>query len=241
MNPRAFARRTRLLLPLAAVSLAVGVAVLASAGGAAAFSNCNLGSTRLGVHASSSTSPPCETFSNTGSAQLLDITQGDFSQLVVNSDPVADLELRVNLDPPINCLYQNRVYQGLSGDQYNVIVNGGSTVNEPTLHITLSSAVSGGLQGAQLIIYRGLAQVCFGSPRPFIPKPGSPLLTTNDPGIGVQYVGLLPDCSAPAFKRPVGPCINSRSASQLPTPTGTTGVVNVFFTVPPGWDPRIHG
>lgn len=241
MNPRAFARRTRLLAPVAAAAIGVGLASLATAGSAAAFSNCDFGSPRGAIHASSSTSPPCETFSSTGSAQLLDITQGDFSQLVVNTDPVADLELRVNLDPPINCIYQNRVYQGLSGDQYNIIVNGGSTVNEPTLHIVLSTAVPGGLQGAQLIIYRGLAQVCFGSPRPFTTKPGSPLLTTNDPGIGVQYVGLLPDCSPPAFKRPIGPCVSNRTASQLPTPTGTTGVVNDFVTVPPGWDPRIHG
>ena len=241
MNLRAFARRTRLLAPVAAAAVGVGLASLATAGSAAAFSRCNSGSPRGAVHAASSTSPPCQVFSSTGSAQLLDITQGDFSQLVVNTDPVADLELRVNLDPPINCIYQDRVFQGLSGDQYNIIVNGGSMVNEPTLHATLSTAVPGGLQGAQLIIYRGQAQVCFASPRPFTPKPGSPLLTTNDPGFGVQYAALLPDCSSPSFKRPVGPCINSRSASQLPTPTGTTGVVNVAFTVPPGWDPRCHG
>ena len=36
---------------------------------------------------------------------------------------------------------QNRVYQGLSDDLYNIIVNGGSTVNEPTLNMALNTAV----------------------------------------------------------------------------------------------------
>ncbi|MGI8802933.1 MAG: hypothetical protein ACR2KV_12275 [Solirubrobacteraceae bacterium] len=184
-------------------------------------------------------SPPNESC-GFGTDTLNDIRAGDASELLVTSDPPAFLDLRVNLDAPITCSYLTRTYQGLSDDQYNVIVNNGSTVNEPTLHITLSTAVPVALAGAQLIIYRGKAQVCFGSPRPFTPRPGSPLRTTNDPGIGVQYVALLPDCSSLASRGRVGPCITRRTASLLPTPTGSTGVVNVFLDAPPGFDPRIH-
>lgn len=240
MKPTALTRRARRLLPLAAVLLGAAAANLLTAGSAAAFSNCSSDSFASAA-ATGGTSPPCESFGR-GSASLLDIRQGDFSEITVTaSDPNASLFLKVNEDPPITCTYHNGIYHGLSGDQYNVIVNGGSTVNEPTLDITLSTAVAGLLRGAQQTIALGQAQVCFGSPRPFTTKVGSTLTFTNDPGIGRQYVGLLPDCPTPAQRRAPGPCITGRTATQLPTPTGPTGVVNVFIVVPPGFDPRLHG
>jgi hypothetical protein len=237
VNLRVLARRTRRLLPLAVALLGVGATDLVLTGTAgAAQSNCFSDLAPTAPHAAGGNSGPCESF-GFGSASLLDIKLGDFSQLRVTSDPPANLDLRANLDPGITCFYQRRVYQGLSDDQYNIIVNGGDTTNEPTLHVTLSTAVAGGLSGAQLIIARGQAQVCFGSPRPFTPKPSSPEQFTNDPGIGPQYVALLPDC---AGLRVAGPCITGRTATQLPTPTGFTGVVNIFVVVPPGFDPRLH-
>ncbi len=236
---RALTRRSRRLLPLAAVLLGVAGAGLIPTASAAAQSNCGSGGAApRSAAAPPTTSPPNETC-GFQSATLNDIRSGDASELLVTSDPPAFLDLRVNLDPPITCTYQRRVYQGLSGDQYNVIVNGGDPVGQPTLHMQVSTAVAGGLQGAQLIIDRGQAQACFGSPKPFTVKPGSSLVRTDDPGIGVQYVGLLPDCGGPP--RGVGPCISRRTASLLPTPSGgSTGVVNIFVTVPPGYDPRIH-
>jgi hypothetical protein len=237
VNLRVLARRTRRLVPLAIVLLGAGGADLVLTGSAgAASSNCFSDFASRASLTTGGNSGPCESF-GFGSASVLDIKAGDFSQLRVTSDPPASLELRANLDPPVTCLYQRRVYEGLSGDQYNIIVNGGDTTNEPTLHITLSTAVPGGLSGAQLIIARGQAQVCFGSPRQFPPKPGSPEQLTNDPGIGPQWVALLPDC---AGLRVPGPCITGRTATQLPTPTGPTGVVNIFVDVPPGFDPRLH-
>jgi hypothetical protein len=240
VNSKVRAPRMRRLLPLAAVLAGVGGATLSTAGTAVAQS-CD---SDFAVHASAlgaRQSCPEETFSSDGTATLGDITQGDFSELSTTTDPPTPVEIRRNLDPDISCIYQNRVYQPLSGDLYNVIVNGGSTVNEPTLNATLNTAVPGGLTGARNDIALGKAQVCFASPRQFVPKPGSPLLTQNDPGFGVQYVALLPDCRAPITNRPPGPCVSSRSATLIGTPTGSTGVVTVTVIVPPGWDPRIHG
>jgi hypothetical protein len=229
-------RPLRRLLSLGVASLGVVLATLAAtAGSAGAVSaQCDF----AGLRPAANDTQPSETC-GFGSSMLNDITEGDDSQLTVVSDPPALLDLRDNLDPPISCHYSGHfVYTGLAPDQYNVIVNGGSTVDEPTLTITLSSAVPGGQRGAQLLIYENKAQVCFGSPLPFTTRPGSALVLTNDPGIGPQYVGLLPDC---VTRRTTGPCITGRTATTASTPTGTTGVVNVFFTVPPGYDPRMQG
>jgi hypothetical protein len=244
VKPRVLARRPRHVLPLLAVLAAAGAggAVIATSTAGAQSSSCQESFARsaAAVHpAALSSSGPCEAF-GFGTVSVLSIRQGDASQLTItSSDPNASLDLRANLDPGITCLYHGRVFPGLSLDQYNVVVNGGSTVNEPTLTGKLGTAVTGGLSGAQFAILSGNAQICFGSPMPFQTLAGSALTTNTDLGT-LQYVGLLPDCGS-LRRGTIGPCITARSAAQIPTPTGNTGVVNVSFTVPPGFDPRLHG
>jgi hypothetical protein len=241
VKPRVLARRTRRALPLIAVLAAAGAggAVIATGTAGAQSSSCQESFARSTAvrPAALTDSGPCETF-GIGTDSIFSIRQGDASQLTItSSDPNATLDLRANLDPGITCYLHGRVYPGLSLDQYNVVVNGGSTVDEPTLTGTLGTAVPGGLGGAQFAL--GNAQICFGSPMPFQTLAGSALTTNTDLGT-LQYVGLLPNCSS-LRRGTVGPCITSRSAAQIPTPSGNTGVVNVSFTVPPGFDPRLHG
>lgn len=243
MKPRVLARRPRHVLPLLAVLAAAGAggAVIATSTAGAQSGSCQQSGARPAAvrPAALTSSGPCETF-GFGTVSIFSIRQGDASQLTItSSDPNASLDIRANLDPGITCLYHGRVFPGLSLDQYNVIVNGGSTVNEPTLTGRLGTAVSGGLSGAQFAILSGNAQICFGSPKPFPTLAGSALTTNNDLGT-LQYVGLLPDCGS-LRRGTIGPCITARSAAQIPTPTGNSGVVNVSFTVPPGFDPRLHG
>lgn len=239
VKSRALAPRPSRVLPVLAVLAAAGAAVLITSTGAVAQGSCESFARAAAAVTPAAQSNPCSAF-GVGTVSLLSIRQGDASQIrVTSSDPSAALEITVNEDPGITCTYHNRTYVGLSADQYNLIVNGGSTANEPTLTITLGTAVPGGLGGAQFAIFGDRAQVCFGSPKPFTPRTGSSLTTTNDPGIGVQYVGLLPDCGL--FRRGVvQPCITARSAAQIPVGSTPTGVVNITFTVPPGFDPRMH-